>query len=173
LPKHRSSSTPRKTRARTPRSGADPAAPATADISAVREILIAGELPGARLIPHTMTSLIMLVGRYEDGERVLTPHVELKLASDQGGESGADEEAAFSAVLSLENASFILADFAGDLANIGGYLHSMTSNELPLDPDRMAFVLKNLKWARTEVDKFITIAREIRAARGFADDPEW
>lgn len=153
------------------------------DPSAIPDILVAGDLVDTvRVIPHTMASLVMLVGKYENGGRVLAPYVELNLAIDPEPEEGSepkpegeedDPEKIFTALLSLENASFILADFAGDLANIGSYLKSMAAGDLPLDKARMAFILKNLNWARTEVDSFISVTRDILAGYGVSENLEW
>jgi hypothetical protein len=141
------------------------------DTERAPQIVVSGDaVANALVIPFTDTSLLMIVGRYEeDKSPVLAPYVEMRLASESE-ETADDDDAAvetvFSAVLSFENASFIVADMCCDMATSAKNLRSMAAGDLPVDASRMAFVLRNIAWARSELESFASEIRQILERQG-------
>ncbi len=117
----------------------------------IPSVILSGDLfDRVATVPLTQMSLLMAVGQLsEGGDHVLIPFVETKIARTES--ESADPEDLFSQLLTLENASFLVSDLAGDLRLACAHLGNMARGTLRPEPARMEYVRRFLIRAQDNV----------------------
>jgi hypothetical protein len=152
--------------------GSDPVAARQADDSELPAVSIYGDLAGTvTSIPGCMLSLVVRVGTLDDQSKVLVPMTEFQMslsyidASDEGQlVAHDDDEDGFAAVIPLENAAFILAEFAADLETVCEELTAFSTARLKPEPKRLDRCAEYLADAKKKIEQCIERLGEVSAS---------
>lgn len=91
-----------------------------------------------KVIPSTMMNLRIAVGETEDARPLLVPFVELRMSELNPGEETEEPRVFFSAILSMDNAAFLMADLAGDLLVACQHFSAIAESSIKPDNARTA-----------------------------------
>lgn len=126
-------------------------------------ITVFGGVP--RQIVQIRSASMMLVtafGEKEDGEDVMVPLLDVQLfrvpASDEGKSANSkagedDDEALISMILTLENASFLIADMAGDIQRAVSLLAQQCGGDIKPDEQRIQYSAQSLRRAVARLEE--------------------
>lgn len=113
-------------------------------------------------VPFTNQNLVVIVGKDENDQPVLVPHIELIARVQQEG----DQHTNVSVTVPLENATYLLSDICKDFARISNELEGMANPKCSLEPQRVEYCLEFLKEAVRDLEKSTIAFERMRLSRG-------